>query len=167
MAAGAAPGQRRGGRQKGTPNAATRTVEEILDRLGCDPFEGMALIAMNLVPCGECRGKGHKRYKLPEILQNQPCPCLKGKKADPKCWMCSGLGIQLASERVCQSCWNDLMERCAPELRGKMYAELAQYKAPKRKAIEHSGTIEVEASKIIEALHRGRERAAGKRSSSV
>jgi hypothetical protein len=27
----------------------------------------------------------------------------------------------------------------APELRGRMYAELAQYVAPKRKALEHSG----------------------------
>lgn len=30
-------------------------------------------------------------------------------------------------------------EQNAPELRGRMFAELAQYVAPKRKAIEHSG----------------------------
>jgi hypothetical protein len=30
-------------------------------------------------------------------------------------------------------------ESKAPELRGRMYAELAQYVAPKRKALEHSG----------------------------
>ena len=28
-----------------------------------------------------------------------------------------------------------------PELRGRMFAELAQYTAPKRKAIEHSGNM--------------------------
>jgi len=36
-----------GGRKKGTPNKATQTVAEKLDALGCDPFEGMARIAMN------------------------------------------------------------------------------------------------------------------------
>lgn len=30
-------------------------------------------------------------------------------------------------------------EESSPELRGRMFAELAQYVAPKRKAIEHSG----------------------------
>jgi hypothetical protein len=35
----------------------------------------------------------------------------------------------------------------APELRGRMYAELAQYVAPKRKALEHSGGVG-----MIEAL---------------
>lgn len=34
-----------------------------------------------------------------------------------------------------------------PELRGRMYAELAQYVAPKRKALEHSGD-----AGMIEAL---------------
>ena len=28
---------------------------------------------------------------------------------------------------------------CSPELRGRMYSELAQYVLPKRKAVEHSG----------------------------
>jgi hypothetical protein len=31
-----------------------------------------------------------------------------------------------------------------PELRGRMYAELAQYLFPKRKAVEHSGLAEEE-----------------------
>ncbi len=30
-------------------------------------------------------------------------------------------------------------EKNSPELRGRMFSELAQYIAPKRKAIEHSG----------------------------
>jgi hypothetical protein len=30
-------------------------------------------------------------------------------------------------------------ERNSPELRGRMYSELAQYVAPKRRAVEHSG----------------------------
>jgi hypothetical protein len=32
-------------------------------------------------------------------------------------------------------------ERNSPELRGRMYSELAQYVAPKRRAVEHSGDM--------------------------
>ena len=75
MPRGRAPGEKRGGRQKGTPNKATADVVARLADLGCDPIEGMALIALD--------------------------------PTNP------------------------------PELRGKMFAELAGYVAPKRKAIEH------------------------------
>src|SRR5215471_5018362 len=74
---GSKPGERRGGRQKGTPNRKTAQVAERLRELRCDPIEGMARIAMD--------------------------------------------------------------EKAPLELRGRMYTELAQYVAPKRKAIEHSG----------------------------
>jgi hypothetical protein len=75
------------GRKKGVPNKATLDVQARLAALGCDPIEGMALIAMDA--------------------------------ANP------------------------------PELRGRMYSELAQYVAPKRKAVEMGGPngrpVEVEA----------------------
>jgi len=74
---GAKPGERRGGRQRGTPNKRTAAVTETLEALGCDPIEGMARIAMD------------------ETAE---------------------LGI-----------------------RAQMYKELAQYVAPKRKAIEVTG----------------------------
>lgn len=67
-------GKKTGGRIKGTPNKRTADVIERLERLGCDPIEGMALLAM-----------------------------------DPA---------------------------NAPELRGRMYAELAQYVAAKRRALD-------------------------------
>lgn len=63
-----------GGRQAGTPNKASLDVQARLAALGCDPIEGMALLAMDA---------GN-----------------------------------------------------TPELRGKMFSELAQYVAPKRKAVE-------------------------------
>jgi hypothetical protein len=44
---GARPGERRGGRQKGTPNRKTQSVMDRLEALGCDPIEGMARIAMD------------------------------------------------------------------------------------------------------------------------
>ena len=47
MPAGAKPGERRGGRAKGTKNRATRDVEAKLRALGCDPIKGMALIALD------------------------------------------------------------------------------------------------------------------------
>lgn len=36
-----------GGRQKGTPNKATLTVQEKLDSIGCDPIVELAKLAMN------------------------------------------------------------------------------------------------------------------------
>ena len=44
---GSAPGERRGGRRKGTPNRATMLVRERLAELGCDPVAGLAAIAMD------------------------------------------------------------------------------------------------------------------------
>ena len=47
MPRGAKAGERRGGRQIGTPNKRTIAVTEKLAALGCDPIEGMARIAMD------------------------------------------------------------------------------------------------------------------------
>jgi len=74
---GSKPGERRGGRCKGTLNKRTQAVAERLETLGCDPIEGMAEIAMD---------------------KSQPM-----------------------------------------QLRATMYRELAQYVAPKRKAMEMTG----------------------------
>jgi len=63
-----------GGRQKGTPNRHTRTVQEKLEAVGCDPIEGMARLAMD--------------------------------------------------------------EQTDLAIRARLYAELAQYVAPKRKALD-------------------------------
>lgn len=46
-----------GGRKAGTPNRATRLVQETLDRLGCDPITIMALICMDEENPPELRGK--------------------------------------------------------------------------------------------------------------
>jgi hypothetical protein len=73
---GSKPGERRGGRKRGSPNRRTLDVIEKLSALDCDPIAGMALIALD--------------------------------------------------------------KTNSVELRAKMFAELAQYVAPKRKATEHS-----------------------------
>ena len=71
-----AAGKKTGGRKPGTPNKKTQELQMRLLNVGCDPIEGMAMLAMDI--------------------------------------------------------------NNSPELRGRMYAELAQYTAPKRKAVEHS-----------------------------
>jgi hypothetical protein len=79
------PGVRYGGRAKGVKNKGTIEVEAILKRVGCNPIEGMAMIARGLDP----------ETKLAALI--------------------------------------------SMETRSKMYSELAQYIAPKRKAQEITG----------------------------
>lgn len=117
------------GRKKGSVNKSTEDIMQKLARLGCDPMEGMAIIALNRLPCGVCRGKGKTPYKLPD----------------------GGIGT-----RTCESCYGTLYENCSPELRGKMNAEIAQYIAPKRKALEISGNL---GFNLGERLVNGRKRA--------
>src|SRR6266850_3764513 len=54
---GSKPGERRGGRQKGTINKSTASVQETLRRLKCDPIEGMARLALDDKNSAELRGK--------------------------------------------------------------------------------------------------------------
>jgi hypothetical protein len=77
-------GRKTGGRLFGTPNRRTIDIQTLLIKLGCDPIEGMARIAMD--------------------------------------------------------CHNPV------ELRARMFAELAHYIAPKRKAIQIDGS---DASPVI------------------
>lgn len=128
MAPGAKPGERRGGRVKGQPNRKTLEFQALLDRMKCDPRKVMALIVLNELPCGVCRGKGRTKYAMPV-----------GEGEEPK-----------IRERVCQSCYGTKMESCNPELRGKMAAEMTQYLQPKRKAIEYTG----EGGGPIQSTHR-------------
>jgi hypothetical protein len=118
-----------GGRAKGTPNRRTQDIQEKLARIGCDPIRGMAEIALNRLPCGVCRGELKTKYLMPQ--GNHTTECRTANSAE---CTCEGIGT-----RICQSCYGSGWEACSPELRGKMYAEIAQYVLPKRKAIEHSG----------------------------
>ena len=100
-----------GGRKKGTPNKKTQEVIDRLKELSCDPIEGMAKIAMNDCPCTSCNEAGFIVIDTNKPEEKETCPD------------CNGAGKLAASL----------------ELRGQMYKELAQYVAPKRKAIEVSG----------------------------
>lgn len=67
----------------------------------------LSLLPIEVVPCGVCMGAGKTKYRA---------------GAD--------------KERTCESCYGSGKEKISPELSGRMYAEIAQYVLPKRKAIE-------------------------------
>lgn len=80
------------GKPKGSTNKATQEVKDKLAKLGCDPIEGLARIAMEAVNDANSTNKPNERSQA----------------------------LQLAAN---------------------CYKELAQYVAPKRKAVEHSGEV--------------------------
>ena len=108
---------------------AKTTASAIMHRLNCDPIEGMCRIALNDIECGTCRGKLHTKYILPDGQHAKDCP---GTSVD---CTCGGVGT-----RICQSCFGTGMECIAPELRARMFSELAKYKHPQFKQIEQRET---------------------------
>ena len=119
---GPQPGQRFGGRRAGTPNRDTQRVFEILDKLGVDPIEGMARIAIGDVPCFECVEPHMTQIRtvvgLEEGQEQVPLPA-----ADPGCPRCKGKG----------------KEQVSLDLRANMHRQLAGYTYPARRAVEVSG----------------------------
>ena len=73
---------------------------------------------MQNCPCPTCMGKFKARYTVGPV----------GPYLDP----------EKGQEMTCRTCWGSGKEPVAPELRGRMFAELAQYISPKRKAVEHT-----------------------------
>ncbi len=116
------------GRKKGTPNKRTIEVAERLAALGCDPIEGMARIAQGDTPCPECHQVGKQKYSVG----------IAGPYVD----------IDGGKLMTCRLCHGTGKEPIPAKLAGDMYRELAQYVAPKRKAIEHSGEIKTELPSI-------------------
>lgn len=132
---GSRPGS---GRKPGIPNKATKEASEIMERLGCDPISNLAAIAERKVPCGTCidedrKPTGSTKYVLPQGQHSRKCNITRAIAKDLRC-TCDGIG-----ERTCLSCFGTLWERIPTDTMLKASAELAQYKHPKRKAIEHSG----------------------------
>lgn len=59
-----------GGTRKGSPNKLKAAVAERIAALGCDPFEGMATIAMDMSNPPELRGRMHAelaQYLSPKL----------------------------------------------------------------------------------------------------
>lgn len=121
-------GERRGGRQKGTPNKRTSGIFQMLKKMKCDPLVGMAKMAQGEIPCLHCNEKGeltllaiHKMFGL-----------------KPKEELIDTMSQQFIR---CPVCDGTKVEKVQQKIRADMYKELSQYIAPKRRAIEHSGTI--------------------------
>jgi hypothetical protein len=111
---GSKPGQGRGGRPKGSLNKNTLEVAERLAAIGCDPLVGMAKLASGVIVCVRCKG----RKKIP----GPPIPG-ETRRLSVICHQCNGTGREVVST----------------DIRGRMLSELAQYVAPKRRAIDHRG----------------------------
>lgn len=135
MARGSAPGERRGGRRKGSLNKINAEVAEQLASLGCNPIAGMARIALGQVRCSLCLGAKSATYK-------------DGRAVPP--------GTAEAVVAPCAHCYATGLEPVGIDLTAKMFAELAQYVAPKRKAVEVSGPgggpVESETTHSLAAL---------------
>jgi len=108
------------GRKKGTPNKRSKygsEVDKILTRLECCPFEGMALIGMRKVDCYVCNGTR-------VVVSFGGNPDANEPSDEEDCTHCAATGY----------------EPIDPGVRTRAYSELAQYLAPKRKAIETTNT---------------------------
>ena len=114
MPAGAKPGERRGGRQVGTPNKRT-DFAAVLAKLGHDPFQAMVQFAMGKMPCVTCHGVGKTKYKISGIS-----------------------GTDRLADRVCESCYGSKMEKLRPEIVFNANEAILSYMIPKLKAIEHN-----------------------------
>ena len=105
---GSRPGERRGGRQKGTPNKATADVRERLAQLGCDPIEGMARIAMDPAAPIELRGR------MCAELAGYVAP--KRKAVEHSAEQRTGTAFVIYGERECASA-EEWQARYAPQSR--------------------------------------------------
>ena len=113
MPRGSKPGERRGGRQKGSVNKTTK----LLQGLGNDPAhatasERLRQIVEGRLPCQKCHGKGKTKYQAGE-----------GK----------------VFERRCESCYGEGLEKLSPELIAKVALAFRREFVPELKAIEHRG----------------------------
>ena len=91
---------------------------------------------------GRVAGTPNKKTKaLIDKLEELGCDPIEGMAKiamnDVECGICGGSGK--VEDKPCEPCFGSGKIQSSIELRGNMYKELAQYVAPKRKAIEHTG----------------------------
>ncbi len=110
---GSAPGERRGGRQKGT--SFKMQARAACESLGVDPFQYQALVVKGDVPCNVCRQRGVTRVKASIHVKEH--------------------------NRNCQSCKGDGWEKLSPETRLKAAESLCKYLEPQLQAVALSGSI--------------------------
>ena len=156
MPRGARPGERRGGRKKGSIPRKSQQAAAILDKFDVDPLEKLALIADRRVPCRTCidadrKPTGKTKFRLPEGKHAKGCTGIPLHATG----MCPCEGV---STRTCESCFGTLWERIPVSEMSRASSALAPYRYPQLRAIEHSGSIDIY-QKIEERLLAGRKRA--------
>lgn len=125
MPRGSKPGERRGGRKKGTPNRATvlaASVRETLMREGCDPVAVLAQVAL-----GKKRGKnvGHVVRACAELTQYVYAKLVRAELTGP-----DGGAIQM-----------DLFASPADRISSKLDQLAARAAAPTAGGPDGSGTV--------------------------
>lgn len=119
------------GRKKGTPNKKNTDVAEHIEALDCDPFEGMVLMSQGRTDCTACDAVGKVTLaqfyslidqKLPKTMVEDVYSLMFAAESKVSCPLCGGLKTQHVDVKI----------------RADMFKELAQYIAPKRRAIEVS-----------------------------
>ncbi len=126
---------RKGGRPPGSKDLHTLMGRENIKRYTVEATEFAVSVMRDRVPCNVCDGTG----KQP--IEGQP-----GKFHDRKCSSCKGRR----------------RDRLRPELRFAAACEIMDRGGvPREKAMEISGTIDLEINGLVEKLAAGRARAAG------
>lgn len=105
--------QKTGGRVKGVPNKQTQTLQEISERLECNPFEILLYFAK-----GDHDALGYEEHQILVTKTGETVTVLT----------------------------------ISPELRQKSAKDACEYLHPKRKALEHSGSIEGKSATLEEFL---------------
>ncbi len=81
---GSAPGERRGGRAKGTPNRQTQLVRDRLAELKCDPVAGLAQIAMDPANTSELRARVYADLLAFSAPKPKAIELTAGERAEPQ-----------------------------------------------------------------------------------
>jgi len=107
------------GRPLGSVNKRSLAVMELLEGLEVNPIVGMALIASERIVCKVCRGTKKAKYFFD----------MEGR---------AHLRPDDGTEKTCLTCLGSGFHPVPIELQGTMFKELAQYVAPKLRAVEHT-----------------------------
>lgn len=144
----------------------TDETRELAYRMGCDPRAILMKVALGDMPCTVCHATGRSRYRLPKNQRPQ-CQCLYEDPENPGeyipdrlCWRCDGKGLADRADRVCVSCHGLKKESVSVADKRGAAKDLMPYCAQQLKQLEINGSIELDASAMIERLTRGRARAA-------
>lgn len=144
------------GRPKGSPNKKSVELSEKLSKMGCDPIEGMARLALQAERDAET-AFGDLVEKLKD----------RSEKSEAEDYFASKL------EDICETILHSDLKLILDhrQFAGTMLKELAQYVAPKRKSVELSGEVGTvsreltdteRAERLLALVARGREGGTGR-----